>query len=115
MDRRKFLRLMLLAGLVWAVAMPGGINLAYGNAGPAGQTFYANSPSGGTTGTAIRKFIDSLPGLGSANPSTLGQYIPIAVADTVDLPWVRLLQNRDHRFYPTVSSGPAQGQQSAGI
>ena len=50
---------------------------------------YANSPLplivGGAVvpGTGIRKFIDSLPGLGSGNANTLGQYIPIAVKDTV--------------------------------
>ena len=49
---------------------------------------YANSPipaidpvtkriSGG-----MRKFVDTLPGLGPANANNLGQYIPIAVADT---------------------------------
>lgn len=36
---------------------------------------YANSP-------IIRKFVDSLPGLGAANANNLGQYIPVAVADT---------------------------------
>ncbi len=65
-------------------------------------TYYANSPSGpvptlvngaptirqdqsglpimGTTGTAIRKFVDTLPGFGSAKANDLGQYIPVAVA-----------------------------------
>jgi len=36
---------------------------------------YANSP-------IIRKFIDKLPGLGPSNKNNLGQYIPIATADT---------------------------------
>ena len=30
----------------------------------------------------IRKFVDSLPGLGPANANSLGQYIPVAVPDT---------------------------------
>jgi FtsP/CotA-like multicopper oxidase with cupredoxin domain len=30
-------------------------------------------------GTGIRKFVDSLPGLGAANANDLGQYIPVAV------------------------------------
>ncbi len=30
----------------------------------------------------IRKFIDSLPGLGPANANNLGQYIPVAIPDT---------------------------------
>lgn len=32
--------------------------------------------------TGIRKFVDSLPGLGSENQNNLGQYIPVATADT---------------------------------
>jgi len=75
---------MLLAALPW------GTHLAYGNAGPAGQTFYANSPSGGATGTALRKFVDSLPGIsadgGVTGANNLGQYIPLAVADTTTYP-----------------------------
>jgi len=34
----------------------------------------------------LRKFVDSLPGLGSANINNLGQYIPIAAADTITYP-----------------------------
>ena len=37
---------------------------------------FAQSPN-------LRKFIDKLPGLGAANANNLGQYIPIAVPDTV--------------------------------
>ncbi|WP_236021939.1 chitobiase/beta-hexosaminidase C-terminal domain-containing protein [Geomesophilobacter sediminis] len=51
-------------------------------AGPGGGTYYANSPSGGTTGTALRKFVDSLPGVGAANANNLGQYIPVATKMT---------------------------------
>lgn len=40
---------------------------------------YANSP-------IIRKFVDSLPGLGAANSNNLGQYIPVAVPDTNTYP-----------------------------
>ena len=36
---------------------------------------FAQSPN-------IRKFVDSLPGLGAANANNLGQYIPVAVPDT---------------------------------
>jgi FtsP/CotA-like multicopper oxidase with cupredoxin domain len=32
-------------------------------------------------GTGMRKFVDSLPGLGAANVNDLGQYIPVAVSD----------------------------------
>jgi len=40
---------------------------------------YANSP-------ILRKFVDSLPGLGYANRNNLGQYIPVAVPDTTNYP-----------------------------
>ena len=40
---------------------------------------YANSP-------LLKKFVDRLPGLGHANANNLGQYIPIAVADTTSYP-----------------------------
>jgi FtsP/CotA-like multicopper oxidase with cupredoxin domain len=50
---------------------------------------FANSPlpsldsSGNPVfGTGIRKFVDSLPGLGAASANDLGQYIPVAVPDT---------------------------------
>jgi FtsP/CotA-like multicopper oxidase with cupredoxin domain len=34
----------------------------------------------------IRKFVDGLPGLGSAGANNLGQYIPVAVPDTTTFP-----------------------------
>jgi FtsP/CotA-like multicopper oxidase with cupredoxin domain len=37
-------------------------------------------------GTGIRKFVDSLPGLGAANKNNLGQYLPIAVPDKTTYP-----------------------------
>ena len=52
---------------------------------------YANSPlpiidpSGNVTG-GIRKFVDSLPGLGPTGANNLGQYIPVAVADNTSFP-----------------------------
>ena len=85
MDEKKFMRLIGVAGLALMIAiLPWGGDLAFGNAGPGGATWYANSPDGktslggGTTGLAIRKFVDALPGLGAANANLLGQYIPIA-------------------------------------
>jgi FtsP/CotA-like multicopper oxidase with cupredoxin domain len=51
---------------------------------------YANSPfpTVSTTGPVggIRKFVDTLPGLGPQNANDLGQYIPIAVKDTTSYP-----------------------------
>ncbi len=34
----------------------------------------------------MRKFVDGLPGLGVANANNLGQYLPVAVADTTTFP-----------------------------
>src|ERR1035437_6278805 len=77
------------------------------NAPVAVPTFYANSPTGpaptlvngkttivpltnlpevATTGKALRKFVDTLPGIGAANANKLGQYIPVALAEK----WVDL-------------------------
>lgn len=54
---------------------------------------YANSPlpvldvNGNVTpGTGIRKFVDSLPGLGPAGANNLGNYIPVAVPDQTTYP-----------------------------
>jgi FtsP/CotA-like multicopper oxidase with cupredoxin domain len=44
-----------------------------------GVANWANSPP-------LTKFVDGLPGLGSANKNALGQYIPVAVADTTTYP-----------------------------
>jgi FtsP/CotA-like multicopper oxidase with cupredoxin domain len=57
------------------VTYPSGINPAVNVTLPN----YANSPN-------IRKFVDSLPGLGWANRNNLGQYIPIANPDTNTYP-----------------------------
>jgi hypothetical protein len=55
--------------------------------------YYANSqlPTLDATGnvvpgTGIRKFVDSLPGLGAANANDLRQFIPVAVPDTTTYP-----------------------------
>ncbi len=53
---------------------------------------YANSPlpvvvnGVVTTGSGIRKFVDSLPGLNKANANNLGNYIPVGIPDTVTYP-----------------------------
>jgi FtsP/CotA-like multicopper oxidase with cupredoxin domain len=77
---------MLIGLALLVVSLPWGANLAYGNTGPAGMNFYANSPQGGASGTALRKFVDSLPGVGAANANNLGQYIPLATPDTTTYP-----------------------------
>jgi FtsP/CotA-like multicopper oxidase with cupredoxin domain len=89
MDKRRFLRpiVLLLAGIVGAaIAINWAPDVAGAAAGPAGVTFYANSPSGGASGTALAKFVDGLPGLGPGNANSRGQYIPIAVPDTTTFP-----------------------------
>ena len=88
---------LMLAGMAMgAIALQGGMAPANANEGPAGATWYANSPSGlidkkhplgadttvNDTGTPLRKFVDSLPGVGPTHANNLGQYIPLAVADT---------------------------------
>ena len=86
MQKLRFLMFMGLALVI--AALPWGVNFAYGNAGPAGVTFYANSPSGvnavtlSDTGTPMQKFVDSLPGLGPNNANNLGNFIPIATKMT---------------------------------
>ncbi|MCI4063062.1 multicopper oxidase domain-containing protein [Micromonospora sp. R77] len=53
---------------------------------------YANSPLptvvGGVVqpGTGIRKFIDTLPGLGPTKANDLGNYLPVATPDTITYP-----------------------------
>ena len=55
---------------------------------------YANSPLPAVDpvtgqvvpGTGMRKFVNSLPGLGTSNANDLGNYIPIAAPDTITYP-----------------------------
>jgi FtsP/CotA-like multicopper oxidase with cupredoxin domain len=50
-------------------------------------TVATSIPAGTTTVTGgIRKFIDSLPGLGLTGANNLGKYLPVAVADTTTYP-----------------------------
>ena len=52
---------------------PGGVPDYFGVAN------WANSP-------IIRKFVDTLPGVGAANANNLGNFIPVAIADTTTYP-----------------------------
>jgi FtsP/CotA-like multicopper oxidase with cupredoxin domain/fibronectin type 3 domain-containing protein len=111
-QRKVFRASKIAVAVATAIAAQGGVHQAYAGAGWGdnldffGQpiktpTYYANSPSGmrknanpylnggtGTvdTGTALRKFVDGLPGLGPAGANNLGQYLPLAVADTASYP-----------------------------
>jgi FtsP/CotA-like multicopper oxidase with cupredoxin domain len=73
-----------------ATPLPGGQPNYYGP-----EPNYANSPLTVVKSTSerkiksiagIKKFVDSLPGLGIANKNNLGQYIPVAVPDTKKYP-----------------------------
>ncbi len=81
----------MVVALALVIAAPGGMNLANANDLPGNVTWYANSPSGLSplgqdTGTALRKFVDILPGVGPTNANGLGQYIPLAAPDTTTYP-----------------------------
>jgi len=90
MDRRKYMGMMSLVLAIVVLAI--GVNPT--SAGPGGGTYYANSPAGiqivpmgrYNTGQPLRKFVDSLPGLGYDNKNNLGQYIPVAIPDTTSYP-----------------------------
>ena len=82
MNRRYHLAIMCLVFALLAILA--GADQSY--AGPGGGTYYANSPASGVTGTTLRKFVDSLPGLGYANRNNLGQYIPVAIPDKTTFP-----------------------------
>lgn len=82
MNDRTIWKVLYLSVIVVLLALGSG----KAHAGSGGGTFYANSPSGGLSGTALRKFVDSLPGLGAANANNLGQYIPVATPDTASFP-----------------------------
>jgi FtsP/CotA-like multicopper oxidase with cupredoxin domain len=84
MKRRFVFGIFLIAMFMVSVVLGGNYNPVL--AGPGGGTYFANSPAGGSSGTAIRKFVDSLPGLGAANANNLGHYIPIANPDTTTYP-----------------------------
>ncbi len=79
---------MFIGLIVMLAIFPYWVDLAHGNVGPAGATYYANSPSGWDpvnnedTGPAIQKFVDSLPGLGPTHPNNLGNFIPVATKMT---------------------------------
>jgi len=68
---------------------------------------YANSP------TNMRKFVDSLPGLTAAGVNNLGNYIPLAVADTATFPgsdFYRIgLRDYYHQFHSALPGTLTRG------
>ncbi len=99
MTRAVVLAMMPMLASNWAYAGAGWGNSTNATGAPIKvPTYYANSPLGLrenlspgaaagamiNSGTPLRKFVDSLPGLGV--PNNLGQYIPVAVADKATYP-----------------------------
>ena len=68
-----------------AMPMPGGTPDYFNVANWANSPLPTVPPKGKIIG-GIRKFVDTLPGLGYANRNNLGQYIPIANPDTITYP-----------------------------
>ena len=81
----------------------------------------ATATIGGSLTGGIRKFVDSLPGLGSSNANDLGNYIPIGVPDTTTYPGcdyyeialVRYTQKMSIDLPPTLLNGYVQLETSA--
>ena len=93
--QRTCFNLLYLVAAILAMLIPVGQCFAVDGPNPSvnyNVPNYANSPLpavvGGvvTPGTGMRKFVDSLPGLGAASMNNLGQYIPVATADTASYP-----------------------------
>ncbi|NVN93404.1 MAG: hypothetical protein HXX11_22800, partial [Desulfuromonadales bacterium] len=107
-------------GINFAQAGPGTHALPVTQPAPFGQvnTYYANSPAGtwlpdpavaipnvtpSDSGTPLRKFVDSLPGLGPLGANNLGNYIPVAnkapnpiAGDPADYYEIELVDYRQH-------------------
>jgi spore coat protein A, manganese oxidase len=77
MDRRRFIRIMSLAGA--AVALPWGFNLRKLRFQNSRAFAFAQSP-------ILKKFVDSLPGLTVAGANNLGQYLTVLNPDTATFP-----------------------------
>ncbi len=71
-----------------AVSFLGGDGLAAATATISGSVVSVTLVSGGSgyVTPGIRKFVDSLPGLGPTGANNLGQYIPVAVSDEISFP-----------------------------
>ncbi len=90
---------------------------AVANVDPANGTIANITVTAGGSGYGgIRKFVDSLSGIGSANLNDLGQYIPIAVPDTTtftgsdyyEIALVRYTQKMHADLQPTTLQGYVQ-------
>ena len=91
-----FVVALALGAVAWNINAANAGDGGVAGGGSTGLTWFANSPAPdplnpvfdatNPSGTPIRKFIDKLPGLGPANANLLGQYIPIAAANTRTFP-----------------------------
>ncbi|MDM7912816.1 MAG: hypothetical protein QUS09_06935, partial [Methanotrichaceae archaeon] len=72
---------------------------------PGGTGAAATATIGGTLTGGIRKFVDTLPGLGVAGANNLGQYIPVAIPDTTTYP----PGGKGYTSAPTVSISDVTG------
>jgi spore coat protein A, manganese oxidase len=77
MDRRKFIRIMSLAGA--AAAIPWSFNLRKFRLQASRAYAFAQSP-------ILKKFVDSLPGLTAAGANNLGQYLTVMTPNTATFP-----------------------------
>ena len=68
-----------------ALLAAGGDALAQLTPQPGGVPDYVGTPNWANS-PALRKFVDGLPGFGSATANNLGQYIPVAIPDTAKYP-----------------------------
>ncbi len=76
----------------------------------------ASAMIGGALTGGIKKFVDSLAGLGPANANNLGQYIPVAIADNTTFPGcdyyeiavVRYIEKMHTDLPPTLLEGYVQ-------
>jgi parallel beta-helix repeat protein len=88
---------------------------------PTGSGAVATAVMNGPYSGGIRKFIDSLPGLGASNANDLGNYIPIAVPDLTTYPGcdyyeialVRYTQRMSSDLPATLLNGYVQLQTAA--
>ncbi|MBP2675570.1 MAG: ompB-2, partial [Deltaproteobacteria bacterium] len=79
MSKRKLLRLTAMVFMAFALPWGADVGLAFGV--PGGTPDYFNTPNWAYT-PPLRKFVDTLPGLGFGNRNNLNQYIPVAIPDT---------------------------------
>ena len=63
-------------------------------------------PGAGYLTPGLKKFVDTLPGLGPEEANNLGNYIPVAEPDTTTYPGRRLLRDRGRAVPPSVLLEP---------